>query len=47
VRELGIIRRVEYAALQRWIVQRRQDWKGPKGHLFRERPILDGGKVIK
>src|ERR1035437_4847237 len=37
----GRVNRVEGAALQRWIVQRRQDWKGPKGLLFRERPMLD------
>jgi hypothetical protein len=40
----GRIYRVEGAALQRWIVGRRQDWKGPKGLLFRERPMFDGAK---
>ena|ERR1039458_6023123 len=40
----GRVYRVEGAALQRWIVQRRQEWKGPKGLLFRERPMLDGAK---
>jgi ATP-dependent DNA ligase len=31
---------VEGAALQRWIEQRRQEWKGPKGLLFSRRPTL-------
>src|SRR6266705_1655303 len=28
------------AALQAWIQQRREAWKGPKGMLFRKRPSL-------
>jgi hypothetical protein len=31
---------VEGVALQRWIEQRRQEWKGPKGLLFSRRPTL-------
>ena len=33
--------RVESKALQRWIVKRRDEWKGPKGMFFNQRPILD------
>jgi hypothetical protein len=33
--------RVEGMALQRWIVKRREDLKGPKGMLFKQRPMLD------
>ena len=29
------------AALQRWIVERRQTWNGPKGFLFGQRPGLE------
>jgi hypothetical protein len=36
----GRVYRVEGAALQRWIVQRRQEWNGPKGFLFSQRPTL-------
>jgi hypothetical protein len=36
----GRVYRVEGTALQRWIVQRRQAWKGPKGFLFSQRPNL-------
>jgi hypothetical protein len=32
---------VKGAALQRWIVARRQQWKGPKGYLFFKRPGLE------
>jgi hypothetical protein len=28
-------------ALQRWIVERRQKWNGPKGYLFSQRPGLE------
>ena len=31
---------VKGAALQRWIAQRRQEWKGPEGFLFSQRPTL-------
>src|ERR1035438_3854686 len=31
---------VEGAALQRWIVQRQHEWKGPRGLLFSRRPTL-------
>jgi hypothetical protein len=27
--------------LQRWIVERRQTWNGPKGYLFSKRPGLE------
>jgi hypothetical protein len=36
----GKVYRVAGAALQRWIVERRQSWNGPKGYLFRKRPGL-------
>jgi hypothetical protein len=36
----GRVYRVEGAALQRWILRRREDWKGPKGFLFKQRPML-------
>lgn len=36
----GKVFTVEGAALQRWIDQRRQEWKGPKGLLFSRRPSL-------
>src|SRR5437667_7227776 len=32
---------VKGAALQRWIVNRRGELKGPKGLLFSQRPALD------
>ena len=35
------IYRVRGAELQRWIVERRQSWNGPKGYLFRKRPGLE------
>jgi hypothetical protein len=37
----GKVYRVEGRALQRWIVQRRQEWNGPRGYLFRQRPMLE------
>ena len=36
----GKLYRVAGAALQRWIVERRQKLNGPKGYLFGERPGL-------
>jgi len=36
----GKVYTVEGTALQRWIEQRRQEWKGPKGLLFSRRPTL-------
>src|ERR1043165_1710863 len=36
----GKVFRVAGAALQRWIVERREKWKGPKGYFFRKRPGL-------
>jgi hypothetical protein len=33
--------RVQGSALQRWIVERRQSWNGPKGYLFSKRPGLE------
>jgi hypothetical protein len=36
----GKVYTVEGAALQRWIEQRRQEWKGPRGLLFSQRPTL-------
>jgi len=37
----GKVYRVAGAALQRWIVQRRQSWNGPKGYMFSKRPGLE------
>jgi hypothetical protein len=37
----GKVYRVTGAALQRWIVEKRSAWQGPKGMLFRQRPGLD------
>ena len=36
----GKVYSVRGVALQRWIEQRRQEWKGPKGLLFSQRPTL-------
>ena len=36
----GRVYRVKGTALQRWIAERRQEWKGPKGFLFSQRPTL-------
>ena len=33
--------RVAGVALQRWIAERRQTWKGPKGYMFSKRPGLE------
>ena len=37
----GKIYHVTGAALQRWIVEKRSSWKGPKGYLFCQRPGLE------
>ena len=37
----GKVYHVAGAALQRWIVERPQTWKGPKGFLFCKRPGLE------
>jgi hypothetical protein len=37
----GHVYHVHGGALQRWIAQRRQEFNGPKGMLFRQRPGLD------
>ena len=37
----GRVYRVDGEALQRWIVERRQKWNGPKGYMFRQRPGLE------
>jgi hypothetical protein len=37
----GKVYRVTGAALQRWIVENRSTWNGPKGMLFRQRPGLE------
>lgn len=31
--------KVSGAKLQRWIMKRREEWKGPRGLLFKQRPI--------
>jgi hypothetical protein len=37
----GRLYRVAGAALQKWIVDRRQTWNGPKGYMFSKRPGLE------
>jgi len=37
----GKVYHVAGVALQRWIVERRQKWKGPKGYMFCQRPGVD------
>jgi len=37
----GKVYRVAGTALQRWIVERRQQWNGPKGYMFSKRPGLE------
>jgi hypothetical protein len=37
----GKVFRVDGRALQRWIMKRRQELNGPKGMLFRQRPVLE------
>lgn len=37
----GKIYHVRGAALQRWIVDKRSAWKGPKGYMFCQRPGLE------
>ncbi len=37
----GRVYRVPGEKLRNWILDRRQEWHGPKGYLFRQRPILD------
>jgi hypothetical protein len=36
----GKVYRVKGEALQKWIVERRQKWQGPKGYMFTKRPGL-------
>ena len=38
---------IQGAALQKWIMHRRQEWKGPKGVLFSRRPMLDSQELRK
>ena len=37
----GKIHHVPGARLKTWIENRREEWKGPRGILFRQRPVLD------
>jgi hypothetical protein len=37
----GKVYRVAGKTLQRWIIERRSSLNGPKGYLFRQRPILE------
>ena len=32
--------KVSGTKLQRWIMKRREEWKGPRGLLFKQRPVL-------
>jgi hypothetical protein len=36
----GKVHKVSDAKLQRWIMKRREEWKGPRGLLFKQRPVL-------
>jgi hypothetical protein len=36
----GKVYRVEGRVLQRWITQRRQEWNGPRGHLFNSAALM-------
>jgi len=36
----GKVHRVSGAKLQKWINKRREEWKGPRGMLFKQRPNL-------
>jgi hypothetical protein len=36
----GKVYRVPGAKLQAWITKRREDWRGPRGILFNQRPTL-------
>jgi hypothetical protein len=36
----GSIHKVPGSKLQKWIFKRRQEWKGPRGMLFSQRPTL-------
>jgi len=36
----GRVHKVPGTKLQRWIMKRRQEWKGPRGMLFSQRPTL-------
>jgi hypothetical protein len=36
----GRVHKVPGAKLQRWILKRREEWKGPRGLLFNQRPTL-------
>ena len=36
----GRVHKVSGSKLQRWIMKRREEWKGPRGLLFKQRPIL-------
>jgi hypothetical protein len=36
----GKVYTIQGTALQRWVEQRRQEWKGPRGLLFSRRPTL-------
>ncbi len=37
----GKVYRVEGKKFQKWILKRREELKGPKGLLFKQRPALD------
>jgi hypothetical protein len=37
----GKVYHVPGASLQRWIMERRQKWNGPKGYMFCKRPGIE------
>jgi hypothetical protein len=36
----GRIHHVQGARLKKWIENRRQEWRGPRGMLFQQRPMI-------
>jgi len=36
----GRIHRVQGARLKKWVENRRQEWKGPQGLMFSQRPVI-------
>lgn len=36
----GRVHKVPASKFQRWILRRREEWKGPRGMLFNQRPTL-------
>jgi len=43
----GKVHKVSGTKLQRWILKRREEWKGPRGLLFKQRPIRSEISLIR